>query len=165
MTLSGAAGKVPVGPLRREGLGYGCQPKSVCYLPGWAAVATVTMSVVASRSQAPQPSSTFANAGCGILSLSFFWIDISFYLYRVGFSDGSLSANPSTACPFSDKSGRIFRRVVTAHSAPLGAANSCNTAGPFRLTVPAPAPANRSVPGRRTIQQPSPSGSAAAVRH
>ena len=57
MTLSGAAGKVPVGPLRREGLGYGCQPKSVCYLPGWAAVATVTVSVVASRSQAPQPSS------------------------------------------------------------------------------------------------------------
>ena len=25
MTLSGAAGKVPVGPLRREGLEYGCQ--------------------------------------------------------------------------------------------------------------------------------------------
>ena len=32
MTLSGAAGKVPVGPLRREGLGYGCQPKSLCQL-------------------------------------------------------------------------------------------------------------------------------------
>ena len=42
MTLSGAAGKVPVGPLRREGLGYGCQPKSVCHLPGWAAVVAVT---------------------------------------------------------------------------------------------------------------------------
>lgn len=33
MTLSGAAGKVPVGPLRREGLEYVCQPKSVCHLP------------------------------------------------------------------------------------------------------------------------------------
>lgn len=36
---------------------------------------------------------------------------------------------------------------------------------PFRLAVPAPAPANRSVPERRTIRQPSPSGSAAASRH
>ena len=35
---------------------------------------------------------------------------------------------------------------------------------PFRLTVPAPAPANRSVPGRQTIRQLSPAGSAAAVR-
>ena len=59
MTLSGAAGKVPVGPLRREGSGYGCQPKSLCHLSGWAAVVAVTMSVVASESQAPQPLSTF----------------------------------------------------------------------------------------------------------
>ena len=36
---------------------------------------------------------------------------------------------------------------------------------PFRLTVPAPAPANRSVPERRTIRQPSPAGSAETVRH
>ena len=50
----------------------------------------------------------FQNAGCGILSLSFFWIDISFYLYRVGFSDGSLSANPSTACPFFRQVGADF---------------------------------------------------------
>ena len=59
MTLSGVAGKVPVGPLRREGLGYGCQPKSLCHLPGWAAVVTVVKSVVASGNQAPQPLSIF----------------------------------------------------------------------------------------------------------
>jgi len=59
MTLSGAAGKVPVGPLRREGLGCGFQPKSLCQLSGWAAVEAVTTSVVAFESQAPQPSSTF----------------------------------------------------------------------------------------------------------
>ena len=59
MTLSGAAGKVPVGPLRREGLGYGCQPKSLCHLPGWAVVVAVTVSVVASGSQVPQPLPTF----------------------------------------------------------------------------------------------------------
>lgn len=32
---------------------------------------------------------------------------------------------------------------------------------PFRLIVPAPAPASRSVPGRRTIRQPYPAGSLA----
>ena len=59
MTLSGAAGKVPVGPLRREGLEYGWQPKSVYHLPGWAAIVAVAMSVVASGNQATQPLSTF----------------------------------------------------------------------------------------------------------
>ena len=59
MTLSGAAGKVPVGPLRREGLRYSCQPKSLRQLFGWAAVVAVAMFVVASESQAPQPLSTF----------------------------------------------------------------------------------------------------------
>ena len=59
MTLSGAVGKVPVGPLRREGLEYGCQPKSVCHLPGWAAVLVVAKSVAASGKQAPQPLSPF----------------------------------------------------------------------------------------------------------
>ena len=66
---------------------------------------------------------------------------------------------------FSYRSCRIFRRVVTAHSAPLGAANSCNTAVPFRLTVPARAPANRSVPVRQTIRLLSPAGSAAIAPH
>ena len=60
MTLSGDAGKVPVGPLRREGLGYGCQPKSVCHLPSWAAVVAVTTSVVASGNQAPSLRPPFA---------------------------------------------------------------------------------------------------------
>ena len=59
MTLSGAAGKVPVGPLRREGLGYGSQPKSACQLSGWAAVVTVVKSAVSSGSHAPQPLPTF----------------------------------------------------------------------------------------------------------
>ena len=66
---------------------------------------------------------------------------------------------------FSYRSCRIFRRVVTAHSAPLGAANSCNTAVPFRLTVPARAPANRSVPGQQTIRLLFPVGSAAIAPH
>lgn len=66
---------------------------------------------------------------------------------------------------FSYRSCRIFRRVVTAHSAPLGAANLCNTAVLFRLTVPARAPANRSVPVRQTIRQLSPAGSAAIAPH
>lgn len=68
MTLSGVAGKVPVGPLRREGLGYGCQPKSLRQLSGWAAVVAVTTSVVASGSQIPQPLPTF----CKTRGLEFF---------------------------------------------------------------------------------------------
>lgn len=59
MTLSGAAGKVPVGPLRREGLGYGCQPKSLRQLSSWAAVVAVAKSVAVSGNLAPQPLSTF----------------------------------------------------------------------------------------------------------
>lgn len=36
---------------------------------------------------------------------------------------------------------------------------------PFRLTVPAPVPASRSVPVRQTIRQPSPAGSLAIAPH
>ena len=64
------------------------------------------------------------NAGFGILSLSFFWIDISFYLYRVGFSGGSVSANPSTACPFFRQVGADF---------PTGSYSSLGSLGRGRL--------------------------------
>lgn len=166
MTLSGAAGKVPVGPLRREGLGCGCQPKSLCHLPGWAAVVTVAKSVVASGSQTPQSLSTFCKTW-GVeffLYFSFSYIYHSIFIVSV-FPTGRYRQIRQLPVRFSYRSCRIFRRVVTAHSAPLGAANSCNTAVPFRLTVPARAPANHSVPERRTIRRLFPAGSAAVSRH
>ena len=110
MTLSGAAGKVPVGPLRREGLGYGCQPKSVCHLPGWAAVVAVTTSVVASGSQAPQPLSTFCKTR-GWNSFFIFLLDryiilsLSCRFFRrvgVGKSVSCLSIFPTGRAGFSD---------------------------------------------------------------
>ena len=110
MTLSGVAGKVPVGPLRREGLGYSCQPKSVCHLPGWAAVVAVGKSVVASWNQAPQPLSTFCKTR-GWNSFSIFLLDryiilsLSCRFFRrvsVGKSVNCLSVFPTGRAGFSD---------------------------------------------------------------
>ena len=73
MTLSGVAGKVPVGPLRREGLGYGYQPKSVCHPSrlgrrrnGYRVCGCLSKSGTAAFVHPLQ------NAGCGILSLFLF---------------------------------------------------------------------------------------------
>ena len=110
MTLSGAAGKVPVGPLRREGLGYGCQPKSLCHLPGWAAVVAVTRLWLPLEARHHSLCPSFAKGGVWksfsiSLLVRYIILSLSCRFFRrvsVGKSVNCLSVFPTGRAGFSD---------------------------------------------------------------